>query len=158
MCPIKSHACSYLIAIAAILSVFCDGCGGGGSNHDSNMSQAQAQAVTEQVSAAVAGALASAFGAPAGSGVRPSLSTAVRSIRPDQSSGCTPSGSGENCNWPISYDGPCPQGGTIAVTGDIDAMLSGSGGGSVSSQLTITPVVCAVSSLVINGDPNIVLA
>src|SRR5208282_6564683 len=145
-----------LIIVAATVSILCGGCGSGGSNSN-GMSQAQAQAVTEQVSEAVAQALENAFssGEDAVRGVRPSLSTVVRSIQPDQSSGCTPSGSGENCNWPISYDGTCPQRGTIAVAGDIDVTLNGAGNGSVNSQLTITPANCAVSGLVINGDPDI---
>jgi hypothetical protein len=156
MFRMNGHVSLCLIIVAATVSILCGGCGSGGSNSNV-MSQAQAQAVIEQVSEAVAQALENAFSSGEGAvrGVRPSLSTVVRSIQPDQSSGCTPSGSGENCNWPISYDGACPQGGTIAVAGDIDATLNGAGSGSVSSQVTITPANCAVSSLVISGDPNI---
>lgn len=148
-----------LIVVAATVSILCGGCGSGGSNSN-GMSQAQAQAVTEQVSGAVAQALESAFSSGESAvrrvrPVRPSLPTVVRSIQLDQESGCTPNGSGENCNWPISYNGTCPQGGTIVVAGDIEATLNGAGSGSVSSQVTVTPGNCAVSSLVINGDPNI---
>jgi hypothetical protein len=144
-----------LTVAAAMLLVPCGGCGGSGSS--SNLSQPQAQAVVAEVSQAVAQALANAFSSSAAAtrGVRPSLSTVVRDLRPDQSSGCTSSGTGENCNWPISYDGPCSQGGTIAVAGDIAATLDSSGSGSVSSQLTVTPANCAITSLVINGDPNV---
>ncbi len=49
------------------------------------MSQAQAQAVAEQISQAMAQALGVAVpsSVPATSGARPSLSTAVRDLRPD---------------------------------------------------------------------------
>ena len=165
MFPLPRNASLFLIAVAVMVPILCGGCGSGSSSSNS-MSQAQAQAVTEQLSQDVAQALATAFESPtvkAGrpslatvvGDIRPSLSTVLREIRPDQSSGCAPSGTGENCNWPISYDGTCPQGGTIAVTGDIDTTLNGSGGGSVNSQITVTPANCSVSNLVINGDPNI---
>jgi len=154
--PLPRNASLFLIAVAVMVPILCGGCGSGSSSSNS-MSQAQAQAVTEQLSQAVAQALDSAFASNPATvrDVRPSLSTVLREIRPDQSSGCAPSGTGENCNWPISYDGTCPQGGTIAVTGDIDTTLNGSGGGSVNSQITVTPANCSVSNLVINGDPNI---
>ena len=147
-----------LTVIAALVSIFCGGCGGGssdstsGGSKSSSLSQAQAQAVTEQISEAVAQALQSAFSSSAAA---PSLAAVVRDARLDEASGCTPTATGETCDWPISYDGACPQGGTLAVAGDIDGTLNSAGSGSVSSQLTITPANCAVSSLVINGDPNI---
>lgn len=148
----KRNAFLCLMVAAAMLLIQC-----GGSGSSNNLSQSQAQAVTAEVTQAVAQALANAVpsGAAAARGVRPRLSTVVRGIRADQLSGCTPSGTGEICNWPISYDGTCSQGGTIAVVGDIDATLDSNGSGSVSSQLTATPANCSVSSLVLNGDPNI---
>jgi hypothetical protein len=156
MFGMKGYAFLWLIVVAAMVSIFCGGCGSGSSN---NLSQAQAQAVTVEVSDALAQALESAFSSDAGAakGARRSLSSVVSDIRPNASSGCTTSGSEENCNWPVSYDGACPLGGTIAVAGDIEATLSGSGDGSVSSQLTITPANCDVSNLVINGDPDVVV-
>lgn len=148
-----------LTIVAAMLSILCGGCGSG-SSHSNSMSPAQAQAVTDQVVQALVQSLENAFSssAPATSGVRPSLSTAVRDIRPDASGGCTSTATGENCNWPISLmDDPCsgPQGGTISVTGDISGSLSNAGAGSVSGQFTITPTNCSVSNLVVNGDPSI---
>ena len=158
MFPIKNNAYACLLAVAAMLSLLSGGCGSNSSHNNGNMSQAQAQAVTQQVSETLAQALDSVFGVPPVSGVRPSLPAAVRNIRPDLSSGCTPNGSGETCNWPISYVAGCPQGralGTITVAGDIEATLSGAGDGSVTSQLAITPDGCTISNLVINGDPAI---
>jgi hypothetical protein len=144
-----------LIVVASILSVVWIGCGSSGSSSN-NLSQAQAQAVVGQLSQALVMALQSAFlvSAPATS-ARPSLSTVIKDIRPDQATVCTPTVNGENCDWPVSYSGPCPAGGTISVTGDIDGTLDNSGGGSVQTQLVITPANCSVSNLVINGDPSV---
>jgi len=144
---------SLFLIVAATLSIVCAGCGSSSSASQA-MSQAQAQAVSAQVSGAVAQALENAFsgqGAVRGEG----LSAVVSSIRPDLSSGCTPSGSGENCNWPVSYTAACAQGGTIAVTGDLATTLNGAGSGSLSSQLTLIPTNCGISGTFINGDPNV---
>lgn len=152
----ESGACFHTTIVGAILSLVCSGCGSANSSSNS-MSQAQAQAVTAQVSQTAAQALESAFvsNLPAASGVRSSLSTAVRDIHSDMSSACTPAATGENCNWPISYSGPCPEGGTISVTGDVEGSLNGTAGGSMQSELTITPANCSISGLVISGDPTI---
>src|SRR5450755_3143158 len=157
MFQMNGHVSWCLIVAAATLSIVCSGCGSSSSNSQA-MSQAQAQAVSAQVSGAFAQALENAFsGGSAGEGAVKgrSLSTAVTSIRPDQSSGCTQSGSGYNCNWPVSYTAPCDQGGTIAVSGDLATTLNGSGSGSLSSQLTLIPTNCGIVGTVINGDPNV---
>jgi hypothetical protein len=154
-----------LTVVAAVLSIICEGCGSSSSSagmSNNSMSQVQAQAVANQVSQAMALALegASAFTAPATS-APPSLPAAVRSVRPDATSGCTPIANGENCDWPISLmNTPCggAQGGTISVTGDIDGTLNNSGAGSLSGQFTITPANCSVSNLIVNGDPSISVA
>jgi hypothetical protein len=158
-CRLKVNRRRPLVVVAAMLSVLCGACGSG-SSPNNRMSPAQAQAVTDQVVQALVQSLEDTFSSsvPAASGVRPSLSTAVRDIRPDASGGCTTTASGYNCNWPISLmDDPCsgPQGGTISVTGDINGSLSNTESGSVSGQFTITPANCSVSNLVVNGDPSI---
>jgi hypothetical protein len=145
-------------AMLSILSVACDS--GSGSSMSAAMSQAQAQAVAQQISQAMTQALGSAVpsSASATSGARPSLSTAMRDFRPDSSGGCTPTSTGQSCNFPISLtDYPCtgPQGGTVSVNGDIDGTLNNDGAGSVSGQFTITPANCSASNLVFNGDPSI---
>jgi hypothetical protein len=160
---------SLCLIVAATLSIVCSGCGSSASNSQ-GMSQAQAQAVSAQVSGAFAQALENAFsGGSAGASASEStgkstgdatvksasLSTAVTSIRPDLSSGCTPNGSGYTCNWPVSYTAPCDAGGTIAVSGDLATTLNGSGSGSLSSQLTLIPTNCGIVGTVINGDPNV---
>lgn len=151
------NAASCLIVAAAMLSLLCSSCGGGSSSPSSsnNLSQAQAQAVTGEVSLALAQALGSTFTVSAGP-ENQTLPVVVGEIHPDASSpSCTPTSTGENCNWPITYSGPCPQGGTIAVAGDISGSLDNTGGGSIMSLLTITPSACSVSGLVLNGDPSI---
>ena len=152
---------SLCLILGATLSIVCSGCGSSASNSQ-GMSQAQAQAVSAQVSGAVAQALGNAFsggnaGESAGDATvrSASLSTAATSIRPDLSSGCTANGSGDNCNWPVSYTALCDQGGTIAVSGDLATTLNGSGNGSLSSQLTLIPTNCGIVGTVINGDPNV---
>jgi hypothetical protein len=137
--------------------LFCTGCGGDSSSSQ-NISQAQAQAVSAEMAQALAQALGDAFatGLPAAGGAHPSLAAAVKNIHPDSSSSpCTSTATGENCNWPVSFDGPCPGGGTIAVTGNVDGSLDNTGVGSIQTLLTITPASCSVDSLVINGDPSV---
>jgi hypothetical protein len=149
-----------------MLAILCGGCGNSSNNNsmsNNSMSQAQAQAVTDQVSQAIAQALGGTVpsSVPPTGASRPSLATAVGDLRPDSSAGCTPTSTGESCNFPISLtDFPCTgaQGGTISVTGDIDGTLNDSGAGSVSGQFTITPANCSVSNLVINGAPSINVA
>jgi hypothetical protein len=146
--------CSVLAATS--LAVVCAGCGSSSSSH--TMSQAQAQAVSHEVVTAVEDALSSALGSPATSVAHPSLATVVSDIHPDQSSGCTITATGETCNVPISYSGPCPDGGTISVSGDFNFTLDSSGSGKNTESLTITPTNCAVeSNLTINGDPDITI-
>jgi hypothetical protein len=75
-----------------------------------------------------------------------------------QSSQCTVTNSGQSCNIPITFQGPCPSGGTIQVAGDFVYTLDNSGNGSDSSTLTVTPSSCLVDNLTINGDPNVTFA
>jgi hypothetical protein len=161
----KGNVSLCLTLAAAMLSLLCVGCGSSGtaSSMSTAMSQAQAEAVAQQISQAMTQALNSAV--PSSpfptSSARPSLSTAVRDFRLDASDGCTPTSTGQSCNFPISLnDYPCagPQGGTISISGDIAGTLNDSGAGSVSGQFTITPANCSASNLVFNGDPSISVA
>jgi len=166
MFPMKKNTSLCLTVAAAALSLLCAGCSssGSGSSMNNGISQAQAQAVALQLSQAITKALIGTVpaSAPAPGGARPSLAAAVSGIRPDASSGCTPTtGGGQNCNFPISLtDYPCTgaQGGTISVTGDINGTLNSSGAGSVSGQFTIAPANCSISNLLVNGDPSISVA
>ncbi len=148
--------------LAAILAMVGSGCGGGSSMSGSNtLSAAQAQAVSGQVVQAVTAALGDALGAapPAANGARHGLSTVMADAHPDtSSSGCTSTATGESCNLPLSYTGPCSGGGTISVSGDISGTLDTSGDGSFGTQMTITPSNCSVSGTTFNGDPDITIA
>jgi hypothetical protein len=150
---------SLCLIVAALLSLSCSSCGGGSSNNTSstnNLSQAQAQAVTGEVSLALAQALGSTFTPPVARDQQLTLPAILAEIHPDaSSSACTQTSTGENCTWPITYGGPCPQGGTISVGGDISGSLNNAGGGSIMTLLTITPSGCSVSGLVLNGDPSL---
>jgi hypothetical protein len=149
----KNSARFCFIVVAATLSVLCSGCGNSSSN---GLSQAQAQAITQQVSVALDQALTSAIGASAAQReVHPGLATVVSNLHPDSSSPCTTTAAGENCDWLISDSVACSGSGTISVAGNVDETLNSGGGGSLQTQLTITPASCSVSNLVINGDPSI---
>lgn len=149
-----------LVVVAALLVVLCGACG---NSKSGNLSLAQAQAVSGQVLQAVALALESAISsapaaAPAAKGeAPPSLSTVVTDVYAAQSSGCTPTPSGESCDWLVNDSEPCPGGGTIGVLGDVQGILNSAGSGSISTQLTVTPASCSVNNLVINGDPNVLM-
>jgi hypothetical protein len=148
---------SLCTVVAAAVLILGSGCGSNSSHPSNNaISPAQAQAVTSEVSLALAQALSNSFGVPAARPGVPSLSAIAADISSDfSSSACTVTSTGETCNWPVSYNGPCPGGGTISVTGDVTGTLDNNGNGSVLTQLTVTPANCSVSSLVISGDPNI---
>jgi hypothetical protein len=163
----KSNLC--WIAVAALLSMLCVGCGSSSSNSMSNnaMSAAQAQAVSAQVALALTQALGTVNpdgAADVHKNLSAAVSAAVRDIRPETSTGCTSTSTGQNCNFPISLpDYPCVspgggQEGSISVSGDIDGTLNNAGGGALSGQFTITPTNCSVSNLLVNGDPSISVA
>jgi hypothetical protein len=150
-----------LAVVAAILAIVGSGCGGSSSSSSNNsMSAAQAQAVSGQVVQAVTAAFTSALGGtPAANDARPSLSTVMADAHPDtSSSGCTPTSTGQSCNLPLSYTGPCSGGGTISVSGDISGTLDNSGDGTFGTQMTITPSNCSVSGTTFNGNPDITIA
>ncbi len=144
-------------AIAALtsLSLLCVTCGG--SSH--SLSQAQAQAISQELFTALNSAMVTGL-TPSGTSTvatRPSLGEILERARA-QSSGCTVTISGQSCNIPITYQGPCPNGGTISVAGDFAYTLDNSGNGSDSSTLTVTPAACTVNNVTFNGNPNITFA
>lgn len=146
------------IAIVALLAFLCSSCGGPNNN---TMSNAQAQAISQEFVSAMESALTGQFFGGAPGGAHASLPKIIREARREAQSGCEqnpPIPNGETCNFPISYTGTCPAGGTIGVTGDFNVTLDGSDTGSDSSTLTITPTNCVVSDLTINGDPSVTLA
>jgi hypothetical protein len=150
-----------LALLAAILATLGSGCGGSSSTSSHTLSAAQAQAVSGQVVQAVTAALGDALGATpaAANGSRHSLSTVMANAHPDaSSSGCTSTATGQSCNLPLSYTGPCSGGGSISVSGDISGTLDNSGDGSFGTQMTITPSNCSVSGTTFNGDPDITIA
>ena len=153
--PTLRVACA--IAALILISLMTMTCGG--SSHN-NVSPAQAQAISAELFSALNSAMvAGPPPAAASTGTRPSLGESLeRAGAQAQSSGCTPTSSGQSCTFPINYQGPCPGGGTINVAGDIVYMLDSSGNGSDSSTLTVTPSGCVVDNLTINGDPNVTFA
>src|ERR671923_331955 len=138
----KRISFSLLFAVASMLCVGC-----GSPSHTVTLSAAQAQAISQQVSQAAAQALSNAAASNPllAAQAAPSLSAALGDIRWDQSSACTVSGTGQSCNFPLSASVPCPGGGTVSASGDIQGMLNSSGTGSFNTQITITPANCTVS-------------
>ncbi len=151
---VKNTALFCAIIVVATLFILSAGCGSSSSN---NLSQSQAQAVTQEISLALDQALVTAIASNAVSdnGAHPSLATVVSNLHSDQSSPCTVTATGENCNFPISDTVPCSAGGTISVAGDVNGTLNSNGGGSIQTAITVTPTSCSVSNLVINGDPSV---
>jgi hypothetical protein len=101
----------------------------------------KAQAISQEVFTALNSAMVAGL-TPSGASTaatRPSLGEIVERARLAQSSGCTVTNSGESCNIPITYQGACPNGGSISVSGDLMYTLDNSGNGSDSSTLTVTP-------------------
>jgi hypothetical protein len=146
---------SICIAVVALVPLFSTSCG---SSNNNAISNAQAQAISQELVTAVGSAVTGQFYGGGPGAAHASLSKIIREARPETSSGCTPTSNGETCNFPISYTGPCPSGGTISVSGDFNLTLNGSGTGSDSNTLTITPTNCVVSNLTINGDPSVTLS
>jgi hypothetical protein len=145
----------FWILLTSLLSLLCVSCGSS-SGGNQNLSPAQAQAISLQVVTALQGALASTESGFTGlHTAHPSVATLIHEAAPEQASDCTINSNGETCNIPITYTGPCPGGGTIGVSGDLDFTLNDSGGGTDSTSITVTPTNCAVSNLTINGDPNV---
>ena len=141
------------LATIAIILVAC-----GGSSKPS-ISPAQAQAISSELFTALGSALAAGF--IPGSAATPnprSLASAIPPRPAPQSSDCTVTNTGESCNVPINFQGNCPQGGTIAVSGDFAFTLDNSGNGSDSSTLTVTPTNCAVSDISFNGNPSLTVS
>jgi len=160
MVPLKTVRGLAGILVVAILVIAAGACGGSSSH---NLSQAQVQAISHEMATAAENAVQGALSANAAAEhERPGLAGVVRDLQPDQLPGCTTSGNTTTCNFSINYSGPCPDGGTIAVAGEITGTLNSSGDGSVgtgSAPLTITPANCAVASnLTINGNPDIAFA
>ena len=148
--PTLRIACAIAaLTLISLMSVTC-----GSSSHTNNLSQAQAQAISAELFSALNSAMV-AGGPPgaASTGTRPSLGESLERAQAQvQASGCTITSSGQSCNFPISYQGPCPGGGTMNVAGDIMYTLDSSGNGSDSSTLTVTPSSCVVDNLTLNGD------
>jgi hypothetical protein len=155
MLPNPSFRVTCAIAALTSLSLLCVTCGG--SSH--SLSQAQAQAISRELFTALNSAMVTGL-TPSGTSTaatRPSLGEILERARA-QSSACTVTNSGESCNIPITYQGPCPNGGTISVAGDFAYTLDNSGNGSDSSTLTVTPAACAVNNVTFNGNPNVTFA
>jgi hypothetical protein len=151
----SSFGWTVFLAITLVLAASC----GGGSKPQS-ISAAQAQAVSQEVLTSVQTALNASLSSGLSSSYREhrSLAKIVQEARSAETSGCVISANGQSCDIPVSYTGPCPAGGTISVSGNLDFTLNNSGDGSDNTTLTITPANCVVSNLTLNGNPDVTVA
>lgn len=150
-----------LLALSTLLCLLCGGCGGNNSAPAGNaLSQSQVQAVSKQISGAMVAGFTNALTSSSASKqeARSNLSTALKNFLPEQSPGCASTATGQTCNLPVSYTGTCPGGGTVIVLGDIDGTLSNAGDGSFAAAFTVTPAMCSVSNLIVDGAPDVTVA
>ena len=129
------------------------GCGGSNNNFNANLTKAQAQQLGSAVSADVNNALASALGSPAvpldiGSRDRMLVALHGNSQAATLPKPETVTCSGTSCT--VSGTFTCPDGGSIAVSGNFTAS-----GNSASGTITATPSKCSDGTLVINGNPDV---
>lgn len=144
------------VVALVVVSLLCLNCGSSPKNQ--TLSAAQAQAFSQELFTALGGAITSGFQMPITNDETRHLSEIMQGIRASQSNGCTVTNTGESCNIPITYSGACPNGGTIAVSGNFTYTLNSAGDGSDSTTLTVTPTNCVVSNTTYNGNPNVTVA
>jgi len=147
---------AWLIAVTLMVLGALAGCGGGsGTSHIDNLTQAQAQQLGSALSDDASKALASAVGnvaTPLDITTRDNMLVALQrkskaetASKPEQVT-CN----GTNCT--VSGTFTCPDGGSIAVSGNFSANST-----STSAMITETPTRCSDGTLVINGDPDIMV-
>jgi hypothetical protein len=153
--PANAIGVSVISVIALGIALLLTGCGTNNStSSNSNLSAAQAQSVASAMSSGFSQALAGAFGS-ASATARAKVTRADGSHPNLSGPTCSPTSSGESCNWPISETFTCPGGGTLSVSGDVNGFLDGSGDGSVQEQIGATPANCSIDGIVINGNPQV---
>ena len=130
------------------------GCGGGNANlNASKLTQAQAQQLGTAVSTDVSNALASALGNVAVPLDISSRNHMLLALHRNSQAAIVPKPetvtcSGTSCT--VSGTFTCPDGGSIAVSGNFSAS-----GNSASGTITATPSSCSDGTLVINGNPDV---
>lgn len=146
---------AWLIAPVSLMVLgILAGCGGGNANFNaSHLTKAQAQQLGTAVSTDVNNALASALGnsaVPLDISSRDHMLLALHrngqaaAVPKPQDVTC----SGTGCT--VSGTFTCPDGGSIAVSGNFTAS-----GTSASGTITATPSNCSDGTLVINGNPDV---
>ena len=148
-----THA-SWITAISALalIALLLVACG----DSTPKLSDAQAQAISNEIFAALRSALVAGLTPPASrSAALPTLPETLQSAQPVRPRDCTISDNGESCNIAITYQGNCPEGGTIAIDGTFLYTLDNSGNGTDSSTLIVTPAACAVSDITFHGNPSL---
>ena len=130
------------------------GCGGGNGNFNaSNLTKVQAQQLGNAVSADASKALASALGSAAVPLDISSRDHVLVALHRNSQADTVPKPEDVTCNGTsctVSGTYTCPDGGSIAVSGNFSASSN-----SASGTITETPSNCSDSTLVINGNPDV---
>lgn len=139
--------------VSLTVLVILAGCGGGNNFHATNLTMAQAQQLGTAVSTDVNNALASALGNTAVPLDISSRDRMLLALRRNSQAAAVPKPetvtcSGTSCT--VSGTFPCPDGGSIAVSGNFTASSN-----SASGTLTATPSNCSDGTLIINGNPDV---
>ena len=133
------------------------GCGSGNGNpNPSNLTKAQAQQLGSAVSADVSKALASALGNAAVPLDISSRDHMLVALHRNSQADTIPKPENVTCNGAsctVSGTYTCPDGGSIAVSGNFTATNN-----SASGTITGTPSNCSDGTLVINGNPDVTVA
>ena len=144
------------IALLLGISLTLIGCGGSGSAlnpnpNPNNLTPAQAQQLGNEASVDVGSALADALGGSPLANDRTKILGALRRDNQAVSASAQTTCSGTSCT--VSYTYQCPDGGSIAVSGSVTASDLTSANGTI----TETPTNCSDGTLVINGDPDVMI-
>jgi len=143
------------VSIALILGIALTliGCGGGSGStpnpNPNNLTQAQAQQLGNEAYVDLGTALSDALGGSPFATAR--ALTALRKNNQAVSASAQTVCSGISCTVSYTYD--CPDGGSIVVSGSFTA----NGSTSASGTITETPTNCSDGTLVINGDPDVMI-
>jgi hypothetical protein len=133
------------------------GCGSGNGNFNAtNLTRAQAQQLGSAVSGDVSNALASALGNAAVPLDISSRDHMLVALHRNSQAGTLAKPEDVTCNGTsctVSGTYTCPDGGSIAVSGNFSATSN-----SASGTITATPSNCSDGTLVINGNPDVTAA
>ena len=145
------------VSIALLLGIALTliGCSGGSGStpnpNPNNLTPAQAQQLGNEAFADLGTALANALAGSPFANARALAALRTHNEAVSASSGITCNSSDTSCTVSFTYQ--CPDGGSVAVSGSVTANSPTSASGTI----TETPTNCSDGTLVINGDPDVMI-